>query len=134
MYSKLRINENDVRCTLKMINTFVQLWKLNWNNGLSTKELGICIPGYEIQREALTRYNLIHPLQPFTDFVQKCALRKVTFRASRGWLSNFCLRHDLVLRRISTTGRDLPTNAINRIYEFFNYISNLISTYDLTDA
>ncbi|RNA37154.1 Pogo transposable element with, partial [Brachionus plicatilis] len=38
------------------------------------------------------------------------------------------------LEEFTTTGRDLPTDAINRIYEFFNNISNLISTYDLTDA
>ena len=36
----------------------------------------------------------------------------VEFRASNGWLQNFLMRKCLVWRRVTTSGRDLPTDAI----------------------
>ena len=40
------------------------------------------------------------------------------FKASIGWLFNFLRRNKFVLRRITTTGRDLPENSIDTIWKF----------------
>lgn len=47
-------------------------------------------------------------------------LEAAEFKASGGWLRNFLKRKNLVLRRITTTGRDLPTNTLDTIKEFVN--------------
>ena len=68
---------------------------------------GAIINGLIVQRKAITIMNEInHP-------------ESLTFRASRGWLQNFFKRHQFVLRRITTSGRDLPENALNIIQDFF---------------
>ena len=40
------------------------------------------------------------------------------FKASVGWLLNFFKRNKWVLRRITTSGRDLPDNSIETILNF----------------
>ncbi len=40
------------------------------------------------------------------------------FKASVGWLLNLLRRNKFVLRRITTTGRDLPENSIETILKF----------------
>jgi hypothetical protein len=40
------------------------------------------------------------------------------FKASDGWLLNFLKRNKWVLRRITTSGRDLPDNSIETILNF----------------
>ena len=37
--------------------------------------------------------------------------KEFKFRASDGWLRKFLHRHNLVLRRATTSGRDLPKNC-----------------------
>ena len=60
--------------------------------------------------------------------------RFLVFKASRGWLINFCKRRNFVLRRVSTTGRDLPTNAIDHIYMFYKQNSKLIEEHNFIEA
>lgn len=43
------------------------------------------------------------------------------FRASNGWLNNFLARRHLVRRRVTTSGRDLPTNAPNLARTFLSH-------------
>jgi hypothetical protein len=52
-------------------------------------------------------------------------LESSEFKASGGWLRNFLKRKNLVLRRITTTGRDLPTNTLQTVKEFINKYSEL---------
>ena len=40
------------------------------------------------------------------------------FKASDGWLTNFLGRNQLTSRRITTSGRELPADAIVKIREF----------------
>jgi transposase-like protein len=47
-------------------------------------------------------------------------LEAAEFKASGGWLKNFLRRKNLVLRRITTTGRDLPVNTISIVKEFID--------------
>jgi hypothetical protein len=44
--------------------------------------------------------------------------KQCLFKASNGWLFNFLRRNRFVLRRITTTGRELPENAIDTILSF----------------
>lgn len=51
----------------------------------------------------------------------KISILKITdsFRkGTRGWLCNFLNRYDLVLRRITAKGKQLPLNTKNIIAEF----------------
>ena len=52
-----------------------------------------------------------------------------TFFASDGWLRGFLQRKDYTLRRITTTGRDLPSDFLETIEKFhkeceFNFIDD----------
>ena len=42
------------------------------------------------------------------------------FTASKGWLANFLKRKNLVLRRITANGRDLPKNFRALSLEYFS--------------
>jgi len=57
-------------------------------------------------------------------------LEAAEFKASGGWLKNFLRRKNLVLRRITTTGRDLPVNTISIVKEFIDKFHQ-IETKDL---
>lgn len=48
--------------------------------------------------------------------IQAQAIRtspSLDFAASNGWLNNFLRRHRLVRRRLTSSGRDLPANAVD---------------------
>jgi hypothetical protein len=47
-------------------------------------------------------------------------LKLTDFKGSNGWLNNFLLRNKLVLRRITTTGRELSEDSASVINEFFD--------------
>ena len=44
----------------------------------------------------------------------------------------FFSRRDIVLRRITSTGRDLPKDTIKRKYSFLSVTSNLIADHEFT--
>ena len=52
-----------------------------------------------------------------------------SFRASAGWFSNFLKRHNLSRRRITTSGRPLPSDAIDVIEEYLESVNGLIAKY-----
>ena len=84
---------------------------------------GCCISGDAIQKEAILAYNIIHPEVITEEFASQCNRDRVSFSASRGWLNNFCARKNLVLRRVTTSGRDLPVNVHDIIFDFFKDVS-----------
>ena len=71
----------------------------------NSRAKGACISGFVIRVKALEimRAHCRRDNQP------------LVFLASNGWLFNFLKRNKWVLRRITTTGRDLPLNAIETI-------------------
>ena len=48
----------------------------------------------------------------------------VEFRASNGWLQNFLMRRRLVRRRVTTSGRDLPADAVALARGFLESAAN----------
>jgi transposase-like protein len=52
------------------------------------------------------------------------AKSNVEFKCSNGWFENFLKRKDLVIRRVSSSGRVLPQNNINNIKEFIKTANN----------
>jgi hypothetical protein len=74
----------------------------------SKRSEGCCIGGFVIRVKAMEIMQ------------EKCERNNIpcNFKASIGWLLNFLRRNKFVLRRITTTGRDLPENSIDTILKF----------------
>jgi len=75
---------------------------------IQERSLGVCISGFVIRVKALELER------SFCEQMKKPCL----FKASTGWMLNFLRRNRFVLRRITTTGRELPENAIETILSF----------------
>ena len=88
---------------------------------LEMRECDVCVDGDTIKAKATEIYDNIHPATGPVDlyFNDICSKQREAFEASSGWLSNFCRRNSLSYRRITTTGRDLPKNTIDRIQGFY---------------
>ncbi|CAF1107941.1 unnamed protein product [Brachionus calyciflorus] len=82
------------------------------------RETGACISGLTIKQKAIELYNSIY---------MNINEASVEFKANNGWLLNFCKRKKLVVRRITTSGRDLPSNTITIIKNFFNTYQNIVN-------
>ncbi len=83
---------------------------------LKQREEGKCVSGTTIQCEAVKLYNLLHGVEPN----ERCADARKNFTASRAWLFNFCRRRGFVLRRVSSTGRELQSDVVDVCYSFFS--------------
>ncbi|CAF1093596.1 unnamed protein product [Brachionus calyciflorus] len=94
------------------------------------RQKGVCLSSAVIMKEAHRTYNEIH----HENSLAICNLPKVDFKASRGWFYNFCKRRALVLRRVSTSGRDLPNNVLEQIENFFEKISEVIETHQYSKS
>jgi hypothetical protein len=68
-----------------------------WVRILQERALGVCISGFVIRVKAFEIERAI------CNQMNKPCL----FKASNGWMGNFLRRNRFVLRRITTTGRDL---------------------------
>ena len=55
-----------------------------------------------------------------TQVYENCISNYLAFQASDGWLTGWLNRHNKTLRRVTTTGRDLPVNCNQIIAEFLN--------------
>ena len=55
---------------------------------------------------------------------------KVDFKASYGWFVNFMRRFNLVHRRISNSGRNLPKDCIPKIIEYLDLVHDKIKGYE----
>ncbi len=87
---------------------------LEWFN--KAREQGGCISGTEIKRQILKIF-------------ESCKESNKEFCASNGWLLNFAKRHNLALRRISSTGRDLTTNGVDVVKKFFVSLENKVKNH-----
>jgi len=74
-----------------------------WAKGL--RDAGCCVSGFTLKVKAL-------------QILREDLNVKVQFTASDGWLRGFLFRKNYALRRITTTGRDLPTDCLATIDKF----------------
>jgi hypothetical protein len=81
---------------------------------IQQRALGVCIIGFVIRVKALELERDI------CEQTEKPCL----FRASTGWMLNFLRRNRLVLRIITTTGRELSENAIETILSYKHTLKN----------
>ncbi|CAF0967920.1 unnamed protein product [Brachionus calyciflorus] len=81
----------------------------SWIN--EKRHQGICLSIILIKLQAINMFNTIYKNTPESS---------LEFKASNGWFGNFCYRKNLVLRRITTSGRDLPKNSVEIIKQFFS--------------
>ena len=65
----------------------------------------------------------------FNEVYQNSEESSVEFQASNGWFINFCKRHRYTLRRITTTGRELPSNSIEIIKKFLSDFQRITSSF-----
>jgi hypothetical protein len=82
----------------------------NWIN--EKRALGACLSGLSIKQMSLE--------------IHKNLIEQRPFQASNGWFANFCSRRNYTMRRITSSGRDLPTNTNNIIDVFFKKCQKLI--------
>ena len=68
----------------------------------------MCVSGSKLKHMGAQFYNEIHAQEAVPEF-----------NGSEGWLRNFLKRHGLTKRRVTTTGRELPADALNSIRKFF---------------
>lgn len=93
---------------------------------------GVCIAGNVLVARAKQLYDEIHPETEPADFESVCSKDRKNFRFSRGWLENFLRRRKLVMRRISSTGRDLPLDTLSRINLYFTELYENLKEYSFT--
>ncbi|RNA05625.1 Pogo transposable element with [Brachionus plicatilis] len=108
----------------------------NWI--MEKRESGISISGFQIKLRAIEIYNEIHPNENTETernagatsnqmaLTTACELPWVEFKASDGWLSNFCTRRGYVLRRVSSCGRELPKDCLNIMFKFYSDLTKII--------
>ncbi|CAF0902923.1 unnamed protein product, partial [Brachionus calyciflorus] len=93
------------RCQFPILETNL----FNWIT--DKRSQGICLSGLSIKLQAMQLFKTIYENTPESN---------IEFKASNGWFENFCTRKDLVLRRITSSGRDLPKNTIDILKQFFS--------------
>ena len=114
-----RVENKDSKSICSAMETELSVW-VN-----EVRELNACIDGDSIRAQAHEIYQSIYPEIPHESLL--CLKASKPFKASRGWLSNFCKRKNFSYRRITTSGRVLPKDAFNRINDF--YIEVIIYRY-----
>ena len=90
---------------------------------------GVCIDGQVVTAKAAQIYNEIHPEVVPEGFERLCSKARKQMKFSRGWFENFLKRHSFVLRRISSTGRDLPQDTLSRINSYYTEVIFLIINF-----
>jgi hypothetical protein len=103
---------------------------LTWVNEKRTN--GICLSGSALQRRAVQIYEQIHP--EFELELPLCDKRREMFLASVGWRQKFCDRKNLVLRRVTTSGRDFPRDYLDTVFDFFKIVSDSIDENNFSAA
>ncbi len=86
---------------------------------------GACIDGATIKSKAKEFCSELHPID---------TPDRIEFKASCGWLSNFCNRNRFSVRRITTTGRDLPHNTLDRLASFYTNIALEFEKFSYVNA
>ena len=92
---------------------------------MSKRQLGACICGFALQQMAIEIYKKVYSNTGET---------AEEFKASNGWLNNFLKRKNLVIRRITTKGREAPKMAIPIIRKFFKDCQNMMNIEKYTPA
>ena len=80
---------------------------------MNNRELKACISGTAIKDQARLLYS------------SSGNTAEKEFKSSDGWLQNYLSRHNLKYRRVTTTGRELPSNTGPTLRNFFNDCNNI---------
>ena len=73
---------------------------------------GACLSGLSIKQKSMEIHRELY--------------NTIEFKATNGWFLNFCKRRQLTLRRVTTSGRDLPANSQSIIDSFFKECQKLV--------
>ena len=73
---------------------------------IEKRSIGGCLSGKTIKLRALELYQSTN-----AESIFRSTLEKSILKASDGWFSNFLFRWNYVLRRITSTGRELPSDT-----------------------
>lgn len=104
--SSFKVASQTLRSSYPEMETVLHEWILS-----QRRKEAACISGIMIKRQAQIIFE-----QVYKDKSQSTQ----DFAASEGWKSNFLKRKNLVLRRVTTAGRDLPSDTIVTIRKFLN--------------
>ena len=80
------------------------------------RENGGIVSGLYIKLKALKYMQENHP--------------NVQFKASDGWLRNFNKRNGFTLRRVTTTGREMPENTLEILLKHLDECEKLLTGID----
>jgi len=103
-------------CECPAMENLVKKWVVE------QRSKGCCIDGNVLTARAKQCYDEVHPESEPEGFIPVCIKDRNDFKFSRGWLENFLRRRQLVMRRISSTGRDLPLDTLKRINLYFTEV------------
>ncbi len=62
-----------------------------------------------------------------------CKIGVTNFKCSSGWLNRFCHRYCLTSRRITGSGKQLPSNAPDIIWKYIGDVNDCISENSYTN-
>ncbi|CAF1085979.1 unnamed protein product [Brachionus calyciflorus] len=91
----------------------------NWIS--EKRNLGCCITAHSIKSKAIECFNELY---------KNTEEGMYEFQCSNGWLNNFLKRKNFTLRRITTSGRELPKDSINIIKSFFTECQKVTNESD----
>jgi hypothetical protein len=90
----------------------------------SRRDNQIAVTSFQLQQEMLNLMNRF----PVENNLEK------KFQASYGWVRKFMRRNDLVIRRLSGSGRGFPSNCQNIVQEFVREVNTKIAGNNLTTS
>lgn len=117
-HGRKKIKSKKERCECEAM----ELKLMNWID--TKRNEGVCIDGTSIISRGKQIYDEIHPEIEPPNFFKVCDKARKSFLFSRGWLEKFLERRNYTMRRITSTGRDLPADTLKRINIYYNEVRN----------
>ena len=110
--SLLRRNHSKTDKQKRALYTDTEVKVFEWFASQRANSIVMTVPGLQNKMNELMK--TMHPDD------------SIIFKCSRGWVQNFMKRYDLTIRRITTSGRELPKNCAELINGFLNEVKEKI--------